>query len=759
MTKHLANSVLVFAVFVLGFANLHADPPADGKPRIVSARVGFLSAREDRPTEVGWKTETWAPVLVDVQAGAEALGDGSSLVAECDDPEDVGTQVRVPVALKAGETKRFVLYLRAGTRGEARVVLRTPHGDSIWPLAARPLELQSQLYVTLGGTTPDLVEAIVGMLPKEKQNKDAAAIDTFPRFAAHEPDVKNLPDQWIGYQGVDLAILHPSAKLSDAQEAALNAWVARGGRLVRPMDPKGASKFELKKAPALEEWARVSNKRFPAGTFAEFAEEGAETLVEQNGKPLMVRKPLGQGFVIVLAFPLDQAPFSQWEGRAEFLRGLLARFAPRAINVHNEAPRGVDSEDLTTELQRTLNRFDVRPISFAFVAFLVVLFILAVGPIDYFVLKNVFKRMEWTWLTFPLIVGAASLLAYVSADRIRGHERRLNRIDLVDVGFELSEVAFHGEINGVRERKVFFVPEIRGHSFFGLLSADNESYSMAVEPSRSFFGKKEQVRGGVETLTWLGRPEAYFGGSGRAGASGFLSHPYRYGDERNTLLDVPVPIWGTKTLWSTWRLEGGPFILDADLAYHQKQHQGRDVKITGTIENNLPAELQDAWILYYDYAYPVGALPSGKKTTIGLDASTGILFRDWGLRPDSQEATPTAQGDYDPTKVMKRILFHEKVDNTNVIRNHSLRMLDWSWRLQEEPPTAVRDARLRDAILYARVKRLQGDADALQKDGKTPTKLRLETKTGFAADPTPLNAPSTQDTFVRVLFRVRPHKE
>lgn len=790
---HSRFSVLGFsfllAILTVPFAttSTHAQ---DARPRILSARVGFPSARESKPNEIGWKTECWVPVYVEVQAGSEAVGgEGAYLIAECEDPEDVATQVRVPVDLQANEKKRYLTYLRAGTRGEARVLLRTPKGDASFTLPGRPLELQSNVYLTIGGSTPDLVDAVIGMLPKEKQTGDADTVDSFPRFVSELKDAADLPDQWIGYQGVDLVILNTSdamflAAITAKQLSVLRDWVSRGGRLIIPLNPRVAKpadiqvkgidvpqppisqlleflegEIEIPRLPRLEEWSRVSNKRFPAGKFSKlnFPEEvNAETLLEQDGKPLILRMKVDLGSIVFLAFPLDAAPFNEWAGRADFLRAMLARFAPRVLNVQGETQRSVDTDDVTTDLQRTLNRFDVRPISFAFVAFLIVAYILLVGPIDYFLLKNVLGRLEWTWATFPLVVGAASLLALFTADRIKGHERRINRVDLIDVQIEEQALLEKGKTT-----RNIQAAKIHGNSFVTLMSPENASYSVAGETAPGFFAEKGRPAP-METTTWLGRPETYFGGSGRAASPAWIRTPYRYGEKASLLLDVPVPIWGTKSFWASWtRKEDGPAKpspIRIDLTYHQKQYKGRDVKITGTINNQLPVDLTDAWILYHSYAYPIGDLPAGKGTDVALEASTGLLYRDWGARPDKQEATPTAQGDYDPTKTVKRILFHERVDNSNVVRNHSLRLLDWSWRLQEEPPSSVRDPRPRDAILYARVKRIHGDADTIQKENQSPVKLRLETQAGFSTQASPLNAKLTQDTFVRVLMPVQPAK-
>ena len=71
---------------------------------------------------------------------------------------------------------------------------------------------------------------------------------------------------------------------------------------------------------------------------------------------------------------------------------------------------------------------------FWLVAGLIVGYILLIGPGDYFFLRKVVRRMEWTWLTFPLSSWRwCALGPYVLAYRLKGDQIRVNQIDLVDV--------------------------------------------------------------------------------------------------------------------------------------------------------------------------------------------------------------------------------------------------------------------------------------------------------------------------------------
>ena len=72
-------------------------------------------------------------------------------------------------------------------------------------------------------------------------------------------------------------------------------------------------------------------------------------------------------------------------------------------------------------------------VPFWLVAGLIIVYILLIGPGDYFFLRKIVRRMEWTWLTFPVIVALVCVGAYVLAYRLKGDQLRVNQIDLVDV--------------------------------------------------------------------------------------------------------------------------------------------------------------------------------------------------------------------------------------------------------------------------------------------------------------------------------------
>ena len=85
-------------------------------------------------------------------------------------------------------------------------------------------------------------------------------------------------------------------------------------------------------------------------------------------------------------------------------------------------------DDLSGQLRSALDQFaGVKLVPFWFVALLIVLYIVCIGPLDYLFVKRVLKRMELTWVTFPAIVLLFSLGAYVLAYQLKGDQLHLNR--------------------------------------------------------------------------------------------------------------------------------------------------------------------------------------------------------------------------------------------------------------------------------------------------------------------------------------------
>jgi hypothetical protein len=788
-------------------------------PEIKKIHVGFQTYHKEEQT--AYKVGLWTPVYVELFGGTDGIlkrpgGDPPHIEIETVDSEDVGTLIKVDVNIQPLDSKTVMGYVKTGRLGggsnEVTVTLRA-NDKKYKPLSIEhfwTLDIDAHLYLTIGGKITDLHSA-VRKIDKQADEKE----DADPRFdrqnnfrhVVFENKVERLPDVWFGYNSVDMIVLATGNRKfleglnNDARRlGALAQWVRRGGRLIVPIAqgnqdavakllesgvwappipvvPPGKLPLALRNLPQVARWGGVQDKPFqradPKTQKIELAklDDGkvppgnwqvlAESDDDSGRHPLIAQVRYGLGQITYMAFSLEDTSFFQWDGKEQFLQTMVFKLAPKAPGGNNDKDAFVGRQnnpnDITTDLLGMLDNFDVKVIPFGYVALFIVLYILVVGPLDYLLLKYVFKRLEWTWITFPVVVLAISVIAYFAAYALKGRDLKINKIDIVDFDMRTSSDA----------TKV----RAYGHSFFTILSPRIQNYTIGVEPNPLFWGAEvEKKVMSVDLLSWMGRPSGGPHGMGRSGSAGFFRKPYYFRDDANGLEGVPIPVWTTKAFSASWEqtLKAPPFVVD--LFYHKKQIDGKDVKITGKLENHLAVDLIDVWLIYDDRCYPIteglksvknGAAAKqigGKEQQISLPASTTTMDSWANLSDPAPE--PRAWSS-DPTSLVKRILFHERVDTQNIVRNHLLRPLDLGWRIQEERHDQSSARRTREAILFARVRHASGPAEIVTKNEELPlpTKLWLGDIPDVGKSRPDLIGQLNQDTYIRVILPVRPAEE
>ena len=126
-------------------------------------------------------------------------------------------------------------------------------------------------------------------------------------------------------------------------------------------------------------------------------------------------------------------------------------------------------------------------VPFFVVALLVIVYILLIGPGDYFLLRRLGRGMQWTWVTFPAIVVIFAAGAYVAAYWLKGDQLRVSQVDLVDIDAEGTA---------------------RGASWFSIFSPRGESFDLSMRPCLPD-GQPPETSG---SLAWLGKAGNEFNG-------------------------------------------------------------------------------------------------------------------------------------------------------------------------------------------------------------------------------------------------------
>ena len=457
--------------------------------RILDVRVGFASSESSTIC----KHSAWAPMHVELELMRE-VGDGLGLVVESPDADGIGTTLKVPLNITG---------LRAGARLQTGTVSPMPYLLPSGGMLETTVTVQGRDGVNLSTpfrltTTPpknpltyvvlSLASALAGF---ELPRPSGAGAESATGYRGGRLElcavgsIDDLPDQWFGYQGVDLAILTTGAGKEEflkslfagegpmrRKREALLEWVRRGGKLVVSA---GTNTPLLATLPGFQEltsrtiaainptrqvdplilyWNRDGNPfsgklaavPIVAANLAPRPGANGRILIPapaspaEDLTPIAVQGAFGLGKVTVIGFDLDQPAFVNFAQKADFWDwvvregGVNRASAGSEGQLKNNASPAEDEDDLAIALGTHIDTFESVPvISFGWVAVLIGFYIVIVGPVEYYFLRRVLGRLEFTWLTFPIIVGSASAIAYLATDSLKGRELKINKIDVLDV--------------------------------------------------------------------------------------------------------------------------------------------------------------------------------------------------------------------------------------------------------------------------------------------------------------------------------------
>lgn len=494
-------------------------------------------------------------------------------------------------------------------------------------------------------------------------------------------DLTKLPTHWWGYAAVDQLVVTTSVEggleaLRPPQREALLQWLRMGGRLflcagrraeaffakaeLQMLAPgKFARLVRQRQAPGLENYARATERlgSFEVALFQE--PRGARIAVEQSvtreERPLILRYPFGFGVVTYCAVDLDQEPFRNWSSQRTLLASVLTSTAGRETPANRQRVGRVTHigyEDLAGQLRSALDQFQsagggVQRMTFYAIAGMIALYLLLIGPADYFLQRKVIGRMEWTWLTFPAVVICFCLIAAALFRRYKGHETRINRIELVDFDAETGS--------------------LRGRSCGNLYSPRTESFNVSLQPgwefpveTKSAATASESGDGGA-SLGWLGLPGNGLGGLNTLSRAASFPAPYTIvpaggGDATATVQRLPIQVASSKSLTAQWWASRTPD--------NSARLRVRGEFLTGELTNPFPVELVDCHLLHGDWTYRLDRrlLPNETISISELNEPRDLVWRLTRRRVVSDKttyaSTPWDPQDADVERIMEMLMFH-----------------------------------------------------------------------------------------------------
>ncbi|MDA1055881.1 MAG: hypothetical protein O3C40_36305 [Planctomycetota bacterium] len=624
------------------------------------------SAGEIRDVTIGfdgtYKVGYWTPVRITIAAGSEDLDGQLALTTKDGDGVPATFLDAEPIHVAANNTSSVTRHIKFGQLGGdltialrdagRPVVRRVIAGSDLPPAMASDRDW----ILTLG---PD-----VGVTAAAKSSHVTAVTD-----------ISTLPTNWFAYEAVNTIVLATSdtsifASITPEQFAALEQWVELGGRLVlcvgsaaeevagsgKPLAnlvPGTFSRVQtVRSLTALESYVassqaldaiQVDGRTVPLKICLLENVVGKMSVYEQAAegvRPIIVRAPTGLGQVVFMAADLDRSPFSDWADRPRLIERLLQGDAEQ------RQERSTDSgatgqvvhlgyNDLVGQLRTAAEQFSgVKLIPFSWVAGLIVFYILLMGPVDYFFLRDVLRRMSWTWVTLPIIAVVFCALAVLLRGNLKGSDVKVNQIDLVDIDLERSIA--------------------RGTTWTHLYSPRSASYDLQLASSR--LNTADKAPGCL--LSWQGLPGTGLGGL-EAKSVTLFDAPYTisHSADASSIKQAPIEIDGTKAFIARWWNE-------VQLESTADLHLDAGGLLRGNVVNPLSVELNDCILLYGNWAYKLerkgNVLQPGDATPIHLEKPLNFNWRLTRRRVvEIKDITaPWEQRDLDVPRILEMMMFH-----------------------------------------------------------------------------------------------------
>lgn len=622
-------------------------------------------------------------------------GDGVPVVYQSDSwtvrLQPKSTQ-RIEVVAKHGRSNRPVIIRIVGLDGSIlheRALLSEERGTAI--SATQPW------VVGIGSDRLDLsqgaMKSVRGALPEHSTVQLTRA--------------EQLPLSAICYGGVDLLILSSgnaelNQAINSASAIAIRDWIAQGGRCVLSLGENAESWLKTPEFsslvpgtfkeisadcdPAPLESYLGSQSRLGNLKCCLFALESGTVEFESKTKnrsrfPMMARWAYGSGKVNFLAVELDSEQILSWESRPSLLKNLFnEQWEKKDVHIDKRVYLGYD--DISGQLNSTLDHFPFLTLgSLASISILAGILCFVIGPLDYFLVSQRWRKPGGTWLTLLVCSLGSCIFIYGLAQRWKPEMPSINSLEVLDIDYQTQTLRGRVFAHCYGGHRGAF--DFSAHRRVQGLNAGATSVNSKVQ--LDWFGQPGKGIGGFESTVATDRGMPIYKIVLNAGDTGGINI------EKESIISskksvpgirgVGIPAAGTKSLIATWQES----ITLPKETNSLTMVSGSIDLLEGSFENPLDVDLLDALLIYRGRAYTldtrirVGQRISFSDATVPKDITRRLQRRqNVGGEERSTPWNPASTGNLD--RLMELISFHESAGGSKYtgLYNRYLSELDCS---------------------------------------------------------------------------------
>lgn len=449
--------ILMLVVFLLSMLQPSTAIHAQTQTQAITIRVRAAYAGVYRVNE-------WFPLTIELRNdGADVRGELEwSLIDQNDGPV-----FRSQIDLPRGSQKRMHVALLSRSFSRNAHVRIIVNGQTITQstISLEPIDVDTYLLAVISND-PTLLNVLNNF-----------QLSRAPTTRVQHITLDELPEQAASLRAVNTLVLHniDSAQLSAQQRAALHSWVTLGGQLI----VSGGVQGQLSAAGVADLLPAIIRSTLHEGSIEKVLElgsaplpSGAQTASLNDLEPhanardvigdgLIWEQHIGAGKSLVIAF--DLSLLRGWQDEPMLWKNVLqaqAQFIP-TLDLNNSG------SDL---IRRSLQLPGLSLPPTIYLVMFLFFYILLIGPLNYLLLRQL-KRLEWAWISIPVLVAIVVAGLYAFGFATRGGQSKLIQLSVV----QASEGEQKAQLS----------------AFIGLFSPFRSSYTLGL-PAQSLVLDQER---------------------------------------------------------------------------------------------------------------------------------------------------------------------------------------------------------------------------------------------------------------------------